>query len=590
MSTTTPPTTLASGSSSAESSASSSPAPAKPFASSLQKDVTLRFGRGEFNCSNGDHYKLIHPKGHQYPHAIPKGHASILSMMEPYKKASCACERAALSVASSRNYTGMLQNQWVMRGADHIGVGKMDQTRPAKRVMGLGYSLSDSEFAFLHKRHPDWIFIVLVANGHDHPIAHTSTKVCMFNLMLGLRKGTDEKPRKVLDLYGNPGMNEQFNNRESAVKITTNCFAWTPKDFGRRIQKWGEPVVDGTRRYYECDLRTLEGLDDVVDCPRLEDFDEVVACHSLYYYTPDNICSLVNKSGKPLTAIMHKFEPGRKAGTFCDGELSWERFDQDGERRIAQTTVRTGIRYTHYDNQWVNESTIWAHSGSELAEMGERKRLGRDGKAMAWDIREFNDETMSVMFYPIPAACYNMAVDQGERCTTGTASAPIPQGAKKKSAAVKATGVAEVVIGTKTIKYEIPALANKVFEDGRVRMADKPRTPSQFRDHSAWVKREIKGPMKSSGGLITADCVSDVTHASFWMDLASDMRNADAESWSKFAASVRSDKLYSSGHTGMVSGTFDFILETAHTALSSKNGKEALCKGISSFRLLSKLK
>jgi len=564
--------------------------------SPLQKSVKFGYARGAFSCDNFRHYHLVHPTGQEFSCAERRGWKEIIFSMVPYENWTCSCEREALVVASKNNRQGTLQNAWVYPGAQCVGIGKMVPGRPAKRVYTVNHQLTPAVEAELEIEYPHSLFVSLSQEDHEHPFSHTSNKMAGINTQNGLRKGTVEKPWRVLDLWGNPGANEQFNARENRVVIDTNCFAWTAKDFGRKWQKWGAVFDGARRRYYDCDLRTLEGGDVAIpDAPTLTDYDEIISSHSLYNNTPDETCRLVNLAKVPITAIMHKFSGPE--GTLNMGELAYSKYELKGRKMVRQVTIGSDIDYCHPDNSWIFESTIWAHSSSDSAEMipGE-KRMHTDSKCMSWDIQRAGRDTWKITFYAIPASCYNAELDAGKKTTLGCVVA-VPAATtkkssknKKKSAAIKENGEVEVAFGRNHVLFEVPECAAEDFELARVKISNTPRTPSRFRDHNNWCKMTVKAILADKTKDFTADHISDFVHGSFWCDYVEDINTATADGLQKFHDSIKGDKVYTSGECGSITTSFDMILEAITVGLAAKNSKEAATKGIQLARSFFKIK
>jgi len=353
----------------------------------------------------------------------------------------------------------------------------------------------------------------------------------------------------------------------------------------------------------------LEGLDtpegvDMSEVPALTDYDRLMAIHALYYFSPDEICRIVNAYNVPIVAIFHQFQG--ENGSLNAGELNFaKRYDEVRHvRMVDQLNVKGGVEYSHLDNSWIFEAQIWAHTASTFAEIpdahgkatGEVSReVHKSAQCMSWDLCEMTDGTWKGTFYPIPATCYNMELANGKKVTSGNAAifkkGDVVQTRKKKSKAVKANKVIEVTFGNKPpVVYNVPPQAYTLFEEARVRMSNTPRTPARFRDHNNWVKREIKGVMSKPGNTVVADDISDIVHGSFWCDLADDMSATSADGLEKFAASIRSDKVYMSGDAGMITNTFDMVLEAVQIGLSSKSARDGAHKGLSLARAFFKVK
>jgi hypothetical protein len=472
----------------------------------------------------------------------------------------------------------MLQTDWVVPGGQQLGIGKHDANWPAKKVMPLDYRLTDDQLKQLHRRFPDWIMVTGRSNGHDHPVAHTSTRIVAKTLVDNLRQGTEEKPRLVLDLFGNPASNEAHNKRNKNVRITTNVFPYTAKDHVRRATKWGPQFADdGTRRYYECDLREIECDDETrrEGAPALQEYDEVIAVHSMYHFTPNDICRTVNmmKDGAMLTAVMHKYDPASHDGHINEGEQYWERYELGGMKRIRQDNKDTGEAYAHVDNGWVFEANIWRHN-EDLSDEG----LAANGsRCMTWTINKLCDDTYSVTFVKIPAVSYNYEYSIGSRRTDGPylQSNPLPS---KTGAAVEATGEVVWTIAGHQTRFALPKPARKLFSDMRMACSMVERTPGRFKDHVARTKREYR-KLRLKDETLEASALGDIACASFWIDAEHDVGRMQFAQLDRMRTAMDGQALMANG-MGLSHGIARGFLEVVQVALDATSVKKGAAGGV----------
>jgi hypothetical protein len=517
--------------------------------------------------------------GQQYRQVRARHWRNIIAQMRPYTLWECTCEKAALAEASHHNYPGMLQTEWVVAGGQQVGIGKYDANWPAKKVMPLDYRLTEDELKQLHKRFPDWIMVTGRSNGHDHPIAHTSTRIVAKTLVDNLRQGTETAPRQVLDLFGNPGSNEQHNRRNKNVRITTNVFPYTAKDHVRRATKWGPTFApDGTRRYYECDLREIESDDaDRRDgALALNEYDEVIAVHSMYHFTPNDMCRTVNmmKDGAMLTVVMHKYDPASHDGTINCGEQTWERYEQSGMKRIRQDNVDTHEHYAHLDNGWVFESNIWRHAEDEQSD----GRAANGSRCMAWTINKLCDDTYVVTFVKMPSVTYNYELEVGSRITAGPELRAQTAHTSKSDKTTESTGVVTWHIAGHQQSFALPKPARKLFGDMRMAMSMVERTPSRFKDHVARTKREYRKLREKHDGL-ESNCLGDIAAASFWIDAELDISRMTHAQLDKMRVAMAGDALSHNG-VGLSHGVARSILEVLQITLDATTFRKGAASGV----------
>jgi len=185
---------------------------------------------------------------------------------------------------------------------------------------------------------------------HDHPVAHTAT-------LLGIRHMQSMlKPGEIaLDIHGNPGGNERYNNFQSArVRkrphlpsppiIETMVEHRSAADAVRAVTKWG-PEFDeyGVRRHF---AGSISGI-----TPGM--YDTFLSVHTLYYYSMHQVCELLNKGankGKRMVALVNyaKEQQGK-----LYGELE---FSKSGG--MTHQVSPNGESYSHPDiDPWFTHSS-----------------------------------------------------------------------------------------------------------------------------------------------------------------------------------------------------------------------------------------
>jgi hypothetical protein len=406
-------------------------------------------------------------------------------------------------------------------------------------------------------------------------------------MLQNLDPGSAGEHRTYLDLYGSPSPNQSWNERHPHARIETNVFAWSAKDEERAAEKWGKEFYDHkgtkTRRYYEADLRTLEGKDEAANTPHISEFDRVFSIHSIYYFDPRSICDLVNSMGrrKILECVVHRFE-GPVSGTINAGEQKWEKVwmhenpkQQVADKYVKQTNVRTGETYSHYDNSWMFEGgNLWSNG-----EKGDSK-----ASCMTWTVNKMSTDTYRVKFVMITPAQHSMGIDQGGSQPISPMAAPRTQRirtAPRKAAAMKEDGGVTFNIGSNTMEFPIPMGALGIVDKLRIKMAHVPRTPKRFRDHVARVKREVLA-LKDGG--VGADDISDIALATFWMDFEKEFHAMDGAGVEAYKASVLSDDVYMRGELGGAKAAFDHVLHATEVILSAKSVKHGAVSAVGMFR------
>jgi hypothetical protein len=463
--------------------------PKRTFRTNKEKTVVLSYERGLLNCPNPDHYRMVKKEGSQYLDPVLRPSVEILRDMEPYTKAACPCERKACRDAWSMNRPGPLQTEWVQNGCYSKGVGTVTGGTP-KTVMPLSFRLTSAQFAELHERFPDYHFVQVKNDGHDHPISHAITQVASYEMMRGFKN----TGKKIFDIHGNPALNDQIR-KELGLDLTTGVRLETGKDYVRAATKWS-----GSSYVEMPDLRDITNADmpDNNGCAALlKETQAIVSTHSGYYYMMPEIVSLLQgcKEKATMTLIMHRFKG--ESGTINSGELSWKR----NGGSIEQVNVSTGETYRHPDNaQWFERDAWCAADPTDPKFNASKGELG----SLAWTKTEVTPGTYRLL---VTLCSHNAAwLELG-----GDMSRP-----KFK--------VNEVVVASSfsVKKFALPETHTKLFEDCLSQIAGKPRTEKQWTAHLASCKSKVKvlAGDKHSPAQTSAELLHAIALASFWRDSA----------------------------------------------------------------------
>jgi hypothetical protein len=357
----------------------------------LQRSVRIAYQKGDIKCRLPDHFTMIKKEGEQFKTCSRLPLMTLLSLMQPFTDAKCDCERKACEQAWTSSSPGCFQTEWVNPGAYRKGIklgSEFNRDMPAKRVFPLRFALSQAETKTMHERYPQWIFVSVGSDNHDHPVAHACTQINTFLTLEGLKAG------RYLDLHGNPTSNERFNGlrgQKKRVTIDTVVQLATAKDYIRKATKWGPAVSDkGVTRYIESDIRDLPSK----HAAQMALYDGLLSFHTLYYYREmGQLAKLLNSTkGKILTAIIHKFD-GTK-GNLNKGEQEWVKEVKSGIPTITQTNVHTGETYEHPSPDiWFN-SKAWAPMFIEDEDL--------DAPALAWTMNRQCDDSYIVTIVAVP--------------------------------------------------------------------------------------------------------------------------------------------------------------------------------------------
>lgn len=467
-------------------------APSKRSETYKQRTVRLAYESDRITCKIPEHFMMRKLKdGDKFMSPVVRPPLEIIRDMEPFKKASCTCERAACRQAWTWNEPGVLQTEFVANGNYHKGVGELSKDR-IKKVMPLTYRLSDAQFKWLHEKFPDYHFVQVKSDGHDHPISHTITQIAAYEMMCSIRKGA-----AVLDIHGNPSANSRLR-KSLGMDIQTVVAKVTAKDYIRSATKWrSEDYIEGP---YLRDMST-----DVKFSPILKTKDVITSVHTSYYYSLDEINAVLAGAADQAiwVAIMHKFEG--ESGTLNNGELRWVRDGGD----IVQTNVATGEVYRHPDNrEWFARDAHCPFDLTQALESAPNQQaidaLQADMSSLAWTKTEVTPGTYRFLAVRVPNKVAWMDL-------RGDYTKPVWE---PKVITTTVAGAAQEFILR-------PELAS--FYGECVKMAVyKKRTEKQFELHVGAVKSKAKGIVGSDGARVEldADELAAIIIASFWGNVA----------------------------------------------------------------------
>jgi len=355
--------------------------------------------------------------------------------------------------------------------------------------------LSDAQFKLLHDRFPDYHFVQVKSDGHDHPISHTITQIAAYEMMCSIRKGA-----AVLDIHGNPSSNARLR-KSLGMDIQTVVGKVSAKDYIRSATKWrGQEYIEGP---YIRDMPTDEKFSKI-----LKTRDVLTSVHTSYYYSHDEINAVLAGAADEAiwVAIMHKFEGD--SGTLNNGELKWVR---DGSE-IVQTNVATGEVYRHPDNrEWfVRDSHCPFDLTKALEDCADNKAAARLQNAMdslAWTKTEVTPGTYRFLAVRVPNSVAWMDL-------RGDYVKPVWQPTVVKTSVAGATQ--EFILR--------PELAS--FYGECVKMAVyKKRDEKSFQLHVGSVKSKAKNIVGGDGSRVdaNADELAAIIIASFWGNVAKEV-------------------------------------------------------------------
>lgn len=470
-------------------------APPKKAETYKQRTIRLAYESDRLTCKNVDHYMMRKVRdGDKYLTPVVRPALELIRDMVPFAKAACTCERAACRQAWTWNEPGVFQTEFVANGNYHKGVGEVSKDR-IKKVMPLNYRLSDAQFKLLHDRFPDYHFVQVKSDGHDHPISHTITQIAAYEMMCSIRKNA-----AVLDIHGNPSSNARLR-KSLGMDIQTVVAKVSAKDYIRSATKWrGEDYIEGP---YIRDMTTDPKFKDI-----LKTKDVLTSVHTSYYYSHDEINSVLGGAADQAiwVAIMHKFEGD--SGTLNNGELRWVR---DGSE-IVQTNVATGEVYRHPDNrEWfVRDSHCPFDLVKALEDADSKEKIAslqNSMQSLAWTKTEVTPGTYRFLAVRVPNSVAWMDL-------RGDYTKPVWE-----------PKVVKTSVGGATQEFVLrPELAS--FYGECVKLAVyKNRSEKQFQLHVGAVKSKAKNIVGGDGSKVdaTAEELAAIIIASFWGNVAAEV-------------------------------------------------------------------
>jgi hypothetical protein len=515
----------------------------REFRNNKHKTVVLTFERGGIDCDNPDHFKMVKKEGSQYLVPVTRPATEILRDMEPFKKASCVCERAACRSAWSMNRPGPLQTEWVVNGLYHKGVGELNG--PPKTVMPLNYRVSREQFEYLHKLFPDYHFVQVKNDGHDHPVSHAITQVATFEMMRGFKNSG----KKILDIHGNPAANSLLR-AELSLDITTAVSLISAKDYVRAATKWRHG--DYVEAPYLRDMPNPEHK----FTETLSKVEAFTSVHTTYYYAMEEIHAVM-AAAKPRatwTAIMHRFKGDE--GSFNNGEIKWKRVGGD----ILQWNVATGESYRHPDNCWWFERDAWC----PITDPGFALASSKMG-SLAWTKTEVTPGTYRV----VATICSDKA-------------AAIELHGDTSRPTYKANHVS-VQIGLAKKEFDISENHMVLYEECKKAVSSKARSERQWVAHVGMVKSKAK-PLVEKGVVINADQLCAITLASFWDGFQGQAEEQISfQTCAQFLVSQH-EKSMQGKNLSKLTNFVDLALDIASKALSANSAKTGTAAVINSIR------
>lgn len=485
----------------------SAPSPESRTLTNFEKSVLLAFKEGKLACGNVKHavsgtdkHECSDGKFRTRPQRRPL--KQILNLMDPYKRAACACEYDACKSRWTAQHAGQYQQEYVIPGNFQKGVGKYDPTMPPRKVLPINFRLAPDEMKYLSTCFPDWLFIQSGNGGHDHPISHVTTMIATHELQKALASGEDDKsPRVYLDLHGNPLSNARMSGDRKVIKTCVN--AESPKDYIRMRTKWGPERTSGKSNWFRSGIRDLP----THHTDLLSGVDELLSIHTLYYYEMKEVASVLRASkGKVLHAIMHR-HPDR-SGKINQGELEYSKNSGTGVQEVKQTNVKTGESYVHpCTEKWFTTNTWTPHKAGTVFESGDAAAEFED--SLTWTTNMVCEGTFRLTITCIPA-----------KVATYDAVAAFDSMAVKEpvnsTAYIKKRGIAEIPVGDHVLVVEVKPQHLDFFSEMRMRMEFQTRDADTFRSHTNHCAVKAKGVRQSHE--MTHEEYRDLAIGSFWID------------------------------------------------------------------------
>jgi len=503
-----------------------------PRQSRFSRNVRIAYSEGRIDCAIETHFQVrawIDPTTQRrFTDVERKPLALLYDMMMPGQSAKCQCLKLACELQWRRNFHGAYTTTAIAPGSYTKGIGAID-AQP-KKVYSLRYSLKPDDFKYLIGRFPEWHFVTVQPGTHDHPIAHTSTRIAAERLMDKLRRGTVQDPLVYVDLNGNPGANEQYMRRNPGIRIITVVEAVTPKDFVRMIVKWGDAVTaDGTVRWVQMSLRDVGlGFCDLLEGLKISGF---ISIHTLYYYDHAEVVRVLNRFKCPMYAAQHRFKDDH--GSLNNGEQVYVKRLTSSQTIVYQTTVATNAMYDHPDN------SVWFDHDS----------LTYGDEGIGWDHNLLSDDTFYTFIVPVPRVQCEMSASCLTHANT-LARNKLPVDASmtaQSQQSIATTNTMTLCIGN--VVHTAPIASSHVEFLGEMRKhaLGKARTAAQYRDHVSRCKIALASLTKNGAIKMDAQQLDQICRFSFFMDLP-DQSQLDRLAFDhNYATIVATNALYRDG-------------------------------------------
>jgi hypothetical protein len=475
-----------------------------PLLSRFQRNLRLAYSEGRIDCNIEAHFMVRAwtdaATGRRFTDVQCKPNHVLFDMMMPGQLAKCPCLKRACESMWRRNFHGAYTTTAIAPGSYTKGVGPLDAA--PKQIASLNYTLKPDEFKFLVGRFPERHFMTLRHGAHDHPIAHTSTRLAAERLMDRLPRGTAQNPLVYVDLHGNPGANERYMLRNPGITIISIVEAVTPKDYTRKVVKWGDRVAaDGRVRWICCSLRDIGlGIVEPFGDHKISGF---ISIHTLYYYDHAEVVRALNRFDCPMYAAHHRYS--HPSGSLNNGEMTYVKRQRSSQTIIYQTTTTNGAEYSHPDN------SVWFDYDS----------LTYGDEGIGWDHNLLCDETHFTLIVPVPRVQCEMS--EACLCHEGTlprTRLPLDPGRSAQSLSDIASSNT-MVISVGDFKCSAPISSQHVsyFDDMRKHAVGKQRTSAQYKDHISRCKIAAASLTKTGKFSIDAQELDQISRFSFFMDL-----------------------------------------------------------------------
>jgi len=519
--------------------------------------------RGAVECILPNHHKFEYfpatdGSGQTWSRVVRKDVRVLYDSMMPGESAKCACLKSACEAQWGRNFHGRRTTCAIAPGSYTKGLEK-DNATP-KKVFTQKYTLDKEQFNYLSTTFPDWHFVSRGQQTHDHPIAHTSTRIAAERLLDDLPRGTAAEPKVYVDLNGNPSANEAYCARNTGIDIITIVTLITPRDYVRCATKWGPRMGPTGPRWFEAYIT------DLVQAPwtlALKGVNGFISINTAYYYNKSEICDLLQVYRCPLYALMHRFTG--YYGCINNGEQQYRVFRQGQLDQVIQTNTKTGEAYEHPNNNfWFEHDSL---------------TVGQHG--FGWDSHLVTPEIFKFIAVYCPAVQCNMS----PRCMNmaGLNDVVLPDTTVSRPSAMSQQDIARsrtvvVELGTTKCAFEIEPQLVPFFGEMRKAVMHRARTAPQFADHVARCKIRSKSLMTDLKLDIDVQRLADIALASFFIDINDQVDAANALMSATMRKTLAADMLYKQGAGFIARSTFRTLTEMLLAAHDAKNVTQAVVR------------